>query len=154
MASLTDVAHNVSEIDIWGSRPQNDAVSEEILYVQLGRLLRQRRRERGLTQEQVGKSLDLTRTSITNIEQGRQGMSVATLVAIARVLEAEPQQLLADAVRGAELASQLPASVPPEVAEAPMPEQLREWVMAIRDEGDEVVSNADAVVPTTVGRSK
>ena len=64
-------------------------------YSAIGRRIAEKRRGR-LTQEDLAKRLFLTRTSIINIEKGRQQILVHTLVDIARILDVPPGDLLPD----------------------------------------------------------
>jgi transcriptional regulator with XRE-family HTH domain len=66
---------------------------------ELGNALRDLRTERGWTQQQVGKALGLKRTSITNIENGSQGLPLITFLRLTDHLGADVSQLLND-VRG------------------------------------------------------
>ncbi|MGO9165617.1 MAG: helix-turn-helix domain-containing protein [Candidatus Sulfotelmatobacter sp.] len=59
-----------------------------------GRRLAQCRKRSGLSQEKLAKALRLTRTSITNIEHGRQPIQLSTLYAIAEALSLEPTDLM------------------------------------------------------------
>jgi transcriptional regulator with XRE-family HTH domain len=68
--------------------------SIEELYVTLGKLIRLRREAAGLTQEELAHRVGLTRTSITNVESGRQKVQVHTLYAIAQALDIFPEALL------------------------------------------------------------
>jgi len=52
-------------------------------YVRLGERLRNRRRGKGVTQEDLANLLQLNRTTIVNIEKGRQRLAVHQLVRIA-----------------------------------------------------------------------
>jgi transcriptional regulator with XRE-family HTH domain len=65
-------------------------------YTALGRRIHKLRRQRGLTQEQLGARLapQLTRASITNIEAGNQRVLAHTLWQIAEVLEVSSDELL------------------------------------------------------------
>lgn len=56
-------------------------------YVEVGKLLLAARQKAGLTQEQLAKEVGLTRTSVTNMERGRQKILLHTLADIARVLK-------------------------------------------------------------------
>ena len=64
------------------------------VYFELGRLLRQARDRRGLTQAEVAASVGLTRTSVSNIEKGRQKMLLHSLYDFAGALGIEPASLL------------------------------------------------------------
>jgi transcriptional regulator with XRE-family HTH domain len=59
-----------------------------------GELLARRRSEAKLSQRDFGKAVGLSRTSITNIEQGRQPISLPTLYVMADVLQKEVCDLL------------------------------------------------------------
>jgi transcriptional regulator with XRE-family HTH domain len=69
-------------------------VIPEALYILVGQQIRKVRKERGLTQEQLATLVSLTRTSITNIEHGRQKLLLHTLYEIANALAIEPHALL------------------------------------------------------------
>lgn len=49
-------------------------------YSGVGRLIRAQRERRGLTQEALAGGVHLTRTSVTNIEKGRQRLLLHTLI--------------------------------------------------------------------------
>lgn len=68
----------------------------QALYEEVGRRIREarKRREPPLTQEALGEMVSLTRTSITNVEKGRQKFLLHTLVDIAAALQVEPASLL------------------------------------------------------------
>lgn len=57
------------------------------IYIQIGEVIRSKREVIGLTQDELAARVGLTRTSITNIEKGRQRTQVHTLYAIAEVLK-------------------------------------------------------------------
>lgn len=94
---------------------ENDGFYEEV-----GRLVRKKRTERRMTQEELGAAISLTRTSITNIERGRQKLLLHTLTAIAEALRVAPGDLLPDNTTGSE--SKLDRAL----QERPQPE--REWI--------------------------
>lgn len=52
----------------------------------LGKRIREAREQARITQDQLGEAVSLSRTSITNIERGRQGVQVSLLVRIAQTL--------------------------------------------------------------------
>lgn len=66
----------------------------QTFYQELGQRIREARDKCSLTQEALAVKLSLTRTSVTNIEKGRQQLLVHTLVQIARALQVEPETLL------------------------------------------------------------
>jgi len=74
----------------------NDVVKR--FYVEFGRNVR-RLREReglGLSQDALSKRVGLSRTSVTNIEKGRQQIPLHALYAFADALGVEPNALLPD----------------------------------------------------------
>src|SRR6185437_15976196 len=64
------------------------------LYKQLGQTIRIRRDRAGMTQEDLAKAVRLSRTSVTNIERGRQQLLLHQLLDFAKALKAEPHELL------------------------------------------------------------
>lgn len=64
------------------------------LYAMIGKRIREEREVRGVTQKDLAARVRLTRTSITNIESGKQKILVHTLLDIAQVLGVEPATLL------------------------------------------------------------
>lgn len=67
---------------------------EEILYSEIGNLIKKTRLLRKLTQADLSDKVGLTRASITNIERGKQKISIHTLYLIADVLNISPQSLI------------------------------------------------------------
>jgi DNA-binding XRE family transcriptional regulator len=70
--------------------------NHQTFYEEVGRRIRdaRRRRKPPLTQDGLAKLVGLTRTSITNVEQGRQKCLLHTLFDIATALQVEPAALL------------------------------------------------------------
>jgi transcriptional regulator with XRE-family HTH domain len=68
----------------------------ESFYQEVGRRIREARRRRKppLTQEGLANLVSLTRTSITNVEKGRQKFLLHTFMDIAAVLQVDPAALL------------------------------------------------------------
>lgn len=64
------------------------------VYEQLGQRIRARREEQGISQTKLSASVKLTRTSISNIENGRQHLPLHTLYRFARALGCRPHDLL------------------------------------------------------------
>jgi transcriptional regulator with XRE-family HTH domain len=90
----------------------------ESVYEDLGRNIRRARLHAGLTQEQLGRAVGLARTSVNNIEHGRQKVLVHTLFELASACQVTPESLL---VR--------------EQAAAPVPPDVRDWIERIRVDG-------------------
>ena len=66
------------------------------VYTVLGAVLRDARESAGLTQEKVASAARLTRTSLTNIEKGRQKVLLDTFVEIAGFLGQTGSQMLSE----------------------------------------------------------
>ena len=71
--------------------------SERAFYSAFGRLLSESRRKKHVSQEMLADELDLSRTSITNIEKGRQPVQLYSLYLIARLLGIDVKDLLPSA---------------------------------------------------------
>jgi len=63
-------------------------------YPEFGRRVRLARRRAHLSQEALGRLTGMNRTSITNIEAGRQRIPLHLLVSFATALDVEPMELL------------------------------------------------------------
>lgn len=66
------------------------------LYSAFGEHFRKLRKAAGLTQEDVAERVGLTRTSVTNIERGRQHISLHQLYLLAAAVGRNPAELLPD----------------------------------------------------------
>lgn len=64
------------------------------LYKEFGKLVRDHRRRLGLTQDRLAGKVGLSRTSITNIERGRQKILLHQLFQLAESLQISPEALL------------------------------------------------------------
>ncbi len=64
------------------------------LYQMFGSRVRALRERKNVTQEELGRRVDLSRTSIVNIEKGRQRVLLHQMVEIADALDAKPSELL------------------------------------------------------------
>ena len=64
------------------------------LYADIGKRIRDARDGLSLTQEELAEKLGMSRTSVTNIERGRQQILVHTLFSIAAALKMQVRQLL------------------------------------------------------------
>ena len=69
---------------------------EHDVYFQVGERIRKARIAAGLTQASLANKISLSRTSVTNIERGRQPVSLHTLYSIASVLKIKIADLLPD----------------------------------------------------------
>ena len=68
--------------------------NDKTFYLEVGRRIRAARKEIGLTQESLASLASLTRTSITNIEKGRQKLLLHTLADVAAALKVDPACLI------------------------------------------------------------
>jgi transcriptional regulator with XRE-family HTH domain len=66
----------------------------DLLYKEFGRLLRKARKNAALTQGEVAERVGLSRTSITNIEKGRQHFLLHHLFLLASAVGVHPTELL------------------------------------------------------------
>lgn len=87
--------HGVCNIDI-EPRGRYRSQQMERLYREIGRLLRERREKAELSQSAVAGRVGLSRTSITNIENGRQHVTLHVLYALADAVGTTPGALLPD----------------------------------------------------------
>lgn len=69
-------------------------VDPEVFYTALGKRIKDERLRSGMTQKDLASKVALTRTSVTNIELGRQKLLTHTLVEIADALNVMPADLL------------------------------------------------------------
>ncbi len=74
-------------------------------YVAIGRNIAVARQQRKITQDALARDVSLTRTSIVNIEKGKQQLLLHTLVQIAQALRVEPAELLPGIVPTEQLAA-------------------------------------------------
>ncbi len=72
-------------------------MSEQVaFYVEIGRRVRLARERAGLTQDALAARVSLSRTSVTNIEKGRQKVLLHTFCGLAAALGVAPTTLLPD----------------------------------------------------------
>jgi transcriptional regulator with XRE-family HTH domain len=67
---------------------------EKSFYLVFGAMLARARKRRNVSQEALAKELGLTRTSVTNIEKGRQPLQLHSLYLLAQSLKVEVKDLL------------------------------------------------------------
>lgn len=70
-----------------------------LFYLDLGALVKTARVSRGYTQQALASKVGLSRTAVTNIEAGRQGVDALMLSEIAGVLGVSVQELMPDLSR-------------------------------------------------------
>ena len=71
-------------------------VEIDLIYKEFGKLLKKNRTEANLTQEALAKRVGLSRTSITNIEKGRQHINLHMLYVLSDSIGIRPPDLLPD----------------------------------------------------------
>ncbi len=69
-------------------------INKDLVYREFGIALAAERRRRHLTQAQLGAKVGLSRTSVTNIECGRQPIQVHQLYQFASILQVDASKLL------------------------------------------------------------
>jgi len=67
---------------------------EKTFYIELGKKIAEARRRSRITQQELGRLVGLSRTSVTNIEKGRQPVLVHMLVRISEALNINAVTLL------------------------------------------------------------
>ncbi|HEY1914284.1 MAG TPA: helix-turn-helix transcriptional regulator [Streptosporangiaceae bacterium] len=82
-------------------------------YEFFGQRIRNARLEQGLNQETLGHRVGLERSSISNIEKGRQRVQLHMLLDFATALEVEPTQLLPDPAAVSDPLHRVPAETRP-----------------------------------------
>jgi transcriptional regulator with XRE-family HTH domain len=93
------------------------------VYVEVGQRLRDARRQQRLSQTYVAEYVGLSRTSITNIERGRQHFPLHVIYQLAEAVGVEPKSLLPDKAGESTLPAELLA----------LPNHLREWALSLRE---------------------
>jgi transcriptional regulator with XRE-family HTH domain len=63
------------------------------LRTEMGEIIKRIRKLKGISQDELAEKLNLTRTSVVNIEKGRQGISVEHIWGIAAVMNINPSEL-------------------------------------------------------------
>ena len=86
---------DMGQVRVIGYEPRMQD-STNRLYVAFGELVvaHRRRWKEGMTQAELGRRIGLSRTSVTNIEQGRHRVSLDKFLRIAAALEVAPEALL------------------------------------------------------------
>ncbi|MBR4035839.1 MAG: helix-turn-helix transcriptional regulator [Oscillospiraceae bacterium] len=84
-------------------------------YYEIGQRIRRYRKEKGLSQEQLAESVNISVTHMSHIETGNTKLSLPVLVDIATVLQVTADDLLTDMPTGgsAKLLMQLTADCTP-----------------------------------------
>lgn len=69
-------------------------MKNKIVYKIIGEIIKTRRKELGLTQENLAEKIKLSRPGLANIESGRQGILVHSIYEIAEALDLKPHDLV------------------------------------------------------------
>lgn len=119
---IIDIMRILSHLGARRYMPSSAFSSAEI-YRLIGDCIRGVRNKRNLTQEQLGERVKLKRTSITNIEKGRQKVLLHTFIEIAAALGVSPKELLSplEPTDPAQLDTHLPPDLSPSV---------RDWIIS------------------------
>jgi transcriptional regulator with XRE-family HTH domain len=113
----------------------------EELYYAFGQRLRRARRRAHLTQEQLGRRVGLSRTSITNMEKGAQHVSLHHLFDFAQALGVPPHELLPEEPVSAD-AARLPSRI--KGALRRLDEDDQAWVLQVVSKGTTERERGDA----------
>ena len=71
---------------------------EDYLFLQLGKRIRTRRRELGMTQEILAETIGVSTSFVGHIERGSRKPSITTLVHLANALSSSANELLRDSL--------------------------------------------------------
>lgn len=101
--------------------PQMGIMEKELIYEALGERIRRARAAREMRQVDLAQRVGLSRTSITNVELGRQGLAIHQLFEFADALGVEPCELLpSDWPTKGKVSDQVPP-------------QLSDWVASLKN---------------------
>lgn len=109
------------------------------LYKEFGRLLREKRSGEKLTQQAVADRVGLSRTSVTNIELGKQHIPLHMLFEFASAVNASPDQLLPKKTFASQDSERLSAAI----EELTVDDKLKGWIHKIALKGDQQKRDAD-----------
>jgi transcriptional regulator with XRE-family HTH domain len=91
---LCQCCKHVTEVDILGGVWEKADV--DLFYREFGQRVRVARKKANLSQEALGRAVGLTRTSVTNIEKGRQHVPLHMAFVLAEAMKSHPDDLLPD----------------------------------------------------------
>lgn len=111
------------------------------LYRTLGQFIKAARVQQHLTQEELAMQVGLTRTSINNIEHGRQRIQIHTLYMFAEALHTRPAALLPSL---APVASHAMVEQLDDVLEGTYEDGERDWIRAVLTDEDEEKKQGEA----------
>ena len=96
MVCQVDVRVRVCKILLGAGQPGTGDMTADAIYRHIGSQLRRARTRRRLTQSALAARANLTRTSLANIEAGRQRVTLHALLEMAAALDLDAAALLPD----------------------------------------------------------
>lgn len=108
-------------------------------YTEFGRLLREKRIAGKLTQQAVAERVGLNRTSVTNIELGKQHIPLHMLFELASAVSTSPDQLLPSK----KFATQDSTPLNEAIEELPVDDELKGWIQKIALKSDQQERDTD-----------
>jgi len=69
--------------------PNRDDYELRIKLIQFGQLIKEVRKEKGLTQDQLGESIGVTKSQISKLENGTSNMTIGTIFKIFEAMKSE-----------------------------------------------------------------
>ena len=69
--------------------PKRDDYELRIKLIQFGQLIKEVRKEKGLTQDQLGESIGVTKSQISKLENGTSNMTIGTIFKIFEAMKSE-----------------------------------------------------------------
>lgn len=78
----------------------NQLIAE--LYTRIGEHLKTHREQRGISQLDLANTIGITRSSVANIEGGRQRIQIHALIAACQALGCDPAAIISRALEGAD----------------------------------------------------
>lgn len=94
--NLVDFGQRMQDDSAPSAHRDHEMITPNDFYTKLGDSIRRRREELRLTQAELGESLGLSRTSVTNIERGRQRLLIDQFQGLCRALGVSMETLLVD----------------------------------------------------------
>ena len=104
------------------------------LYRRIGASIRAARQSRGIAQEDLGSAVGLGRSSIANIEAGRQHPTIHTLIAACQAVGLDPADVITQAIEGRAAPGSLPVD-----SRALLAMPVRRRLAAVRDDIDRIL---------------
>ncbi|MEO8009264.1 MAG: helix-turn-helix transcriptional regulator [Betaproteobacteria bacterium] len=124
-------------------------------YKEFGRLLRHYRSQAHLSQADLAERVGLSRTSITNIELGRQNISLHWLYPLAAAIGTSPEALMPGkefALPEGNTTTQIPRLIARELAKHELKDIDQEWITrVVRKTMVEQKGDKDEVTPGETG---